>query len=259
MATKDKKRDYIISNRIMTVVIACFVVMIALVFIARGYEIIDKDWQATVFILNSLVISIPSVLLALGLLYFFKQRGKEDKVMSGSFVLGLAVILFVLGLAIRLNPYQAIDMAYILVPVLAVLYIVYYSFQRECFTLALAIALGAIGLYILYKIIDYSVLAFWGLPLCILLAVIALLYGGMMMKASKSAGCLKLGKRKIRVGEPKGIYLPCYLYSLVAAISFVAVGILGRTAAYYAFFVTAGCALLFGLYYTIKLAQNTKA
>ena len=97
MATKENKREYIISNRIMTVVILCFAVLLALIFISRGYNLIVDTRQATVFLVNSLVISVPSVLLAGALLYFFNQRRKKekkDRVFSANFVLSLAVLLF---------------------------------------------------------------------------------------------------------------------------------------------------------------------
>ncbi len=104
MATKENKREYIISNRIMTVVILCFAVLLALIFISRGYNLIVDTRQATVFLVNSLVISVPSVLLAGALLYFFNQRRKKekkDRVLSANFVLSLAILLFILGLGIR--------------------------------------------------------------------------------------------------------------------------------------------------------------
>lgn len=263
MATKENKREYIISNRIMTVVILCFAVLLALIFISRGYNLIVDTRQATVFLVNSLVISVPSVLLAGALLYFFNQRRKKekkDRVFSANFVLSLAVLLFILGLGIRLEFTRAlaIDAAFILVPVLGALYIVYYSFQRECFTLAVAIATGGVLLYLLYKVINYTALATLGLPLCILLAVLMLLYGVLMFRVSKAGGTLKLGGRKVKFAEPNGRYLPCYLYAVVGALSFLAVGIFGRLAAYYAVFVSAGCAILAGLYYLILQAQKTR-
>lgn len=261
MASKDIKKVDIIGNRIMTVVFGAMLMMIAMVFIDRGLMTITENSIRNRFIIDALVIAIPSILLAGALFYFFRARGKNEKTMrtfSANFVLGLSVVLFVLGLAIRLFPTKAIDAGYVLIPVMAVLYVVYYCYQRSCFTQTTMVAVSGVALYVIYKIGDYVSLSPFRLPLCIVLAILAVLYMPMMKMAEKNNGLLKMSKLYLRVSDMGTSFVPHVMASLVAAAAFVAAGIHAAWA-FYGVLALVGVVVLCGIYYTMMLAQSERA
>lgn len=264
MASKEIKttKSDIIANRIMIVVVYTFAVLAALVFINRGMNYITDTSIRDRYIINALVVSIPSVLLAGALLYFFcAKRNRERaaaRTLSPGFVLALALVLFALGIAIRLTPVKAISAAYLLVPILAVLYIVFYSYQRECFVMATAFAVVGIIDYLFYKVGNYVAMRAARLPVAIVIALLCVGYILVMRKAEKEGGLLKVGGRKIRLSSGTTGLWPHIVFGVLGAVVLVLAGAIGPMAAYYGAMVLLGFAVLAGVYYTVMLAASER-
>lgn len=233
------------------------VVMEILLFLTKRYYI---DYELTDFgidlaygigqVLKFLPIA-ALVLGALGLAWCFshKKQGKGG-------VLTWAVSVFLLGLAVcsflvyRFNPSGA-DLLTYLIPVTAVLALIYYLYQKEFFSVALVCTAGIVGLWAMFKdggmgARTYALLVCLG----IFLVAVAVLARVLQSKG----GVLAIKGRTLEL-LPKNanyalIYVTCGLIAVVLAAALILGGVV-TVMAYYA--APVAWLLIMAVYYTVKL------
>ncbi len=175
-----------------------------------------------------------------------RRQGKKTALQSGGCVCAGALFLcaFVAGVW---GNYGGVRFLYVCVPVVAVLALVYYLYQREFFLVALQGGVTLFALWFYHSFsgrIDGAVYAVMGTVLALTAAAVVLL---VLLQRGKGA----LGKR--RVLPKKANYLPLYIAAGVTVAALPAAMLLGQTAAYAAIFAVV--AWLFGaaIYYTVRL------
>lgn len=137
---------------------------------------------------------------------------------------------------------------YVMIPAVAVLYIVFYSYPRDFFAIASSSGIGAIAVWViaslktggLYPALMLAVFAFSVIALAIRLICTVI--------AQKNGG--KLFGKDMLASDAR--YALMYVtYALVLAALTVAL-VLGNAALYYAAFGLVGYLVLVGIYYTLR-------
>ena len=185
--------------------------------------------------------------LVFGVCWFLRRKkGGSSLLLGGCAQASLAV--FFCALVASFWPTVGIPFLYVAVPVVAVLALIYYLYQREFFLVALqgGVALFALWAYrsrLLYDDIRgvYVIFAVAGVATGIL--------AGFNVLLQRGGG--KLGKRRIL--SKRANYVLLYLASAVTVAALAAALLMGPTAAYVA--LIGVVAWLFGVavYYTIRL------
>lgn len=180
------------------------------------------------------------------------RRAQEDATLNRILIwFGAAVAAeFVLLLINRLVPGLAlIRYLSVLVPVVAVLALVYYLFQRDFFCISVISACGILSL-LLYRWL------FWNHPTMIRCGyVLAFL---LLAAAAAAFFLLQRGKGPLPLGVDKLVprdanypllYATCALNALLLALTLI----LGSAAAYYLIFVLVAWLFIMAVYYIVKL------
>ena len=174
------------------------------------------------------------------------KKGKGKTFLPGlcALVFGsLFVCAFVAGMWQDLG----VQFLYVSVPVVAVLALIYYLYQREFFLVALQGGLVLFAMWAYRKLFYINVWLVYG----IFVAVAVLSVAAVVLAVVLQRGRGRLGKT--RVLPKKANYLPFYVAGALALLSLVLTFCLGATAAYVC--LIANVAGLFGVavYYTVRL------
>lgn len=168
-----------------------------------------------------------------------------------TFLPGLCALIFasLFGCAFAAGVWKdlGVQFLYVCVPVVAVLALIYYLYQREFFFVALMGGMTLFSMWSYRKLIYVELWLVYG----IFIAVAVLTVAAMVLVALLQRGKGRLGK--VRVLPKKANYLPLYIAGAVTLLSLVITFFLGATAAYVCLIGTV--AWLFGVavYYTVRL------
>lgn len=181
------------------------------------------------------------------------KRQQEDAILNRILIWfgGAVVAEAVLLLLNRLLPGIALThWLTILVPVVAVLALVYYLFQRDFFFITLISAGGILSLQLYRRMFlahPFRIQCGYVLAFILLAAALAA-----FIILQRNAGVLP-GQKPIRI-LPKDanyslLYAACALNAVLLALTLI----LGGIAAYYLLFVLVGWLFVMAVYYTVKL------
>lgn len=235
-------RESCITNRVMLVFVTVAVALWGFSRLVSGMNYVSSYWTARTAAWVVLGVFVAG--LAASLLWAWKNRGKanaEYKVLTPELLAGFCAAGVLGAWLILRNFAVAMQMLYVLLPVLAVLYLVYYTFQREFFLLCAASTL--------------SMLAIWscgsgGLKK-ILLVLAALALDGLLFYANLK--CENGTFRGIAVREAKGCAkLPMVAYPVLIALVLAAM-ILGNPVSVYLLYASAALLFCAAVYFTVKL------
>ena len=193
-------------------------------------------------------------LTATAFIWWVVSRKKKAK----SFVPGLLTLvcagLFVCTFSVWVWPNTGIQFLYVSVPVVAVLALIYYLYQREFFLVALQGGLTLFAMWAYRKAFYRSKWMVYSILVGVVVLVVAIIVCEVLLQRGKG----RLGK--LRILPKKANYLPLFIAGALALISVILVLVLSltldrwaATAAYS--FLIGNVAWLFGaaVYYTIRL------
>lgn len=179
------------------------------------------------------------------------KRQQEDAIFNRILILFCcAVVAEVIFLLINhfLPGFAAIRWLTILIPVAAVLALVYYLFQRDFFCITLICAGGISSLQLYRRMFiahPFRIRCGFVLGFVLLAAAVVVL-----ILLQRNDGALPKGTRFL----PKDTNYPLlYITCVVNAVLLALTLILGGTAAYYLLFVLVGWLFIMAVYYTVKL------
>lgn len=165
----------------------------------------------------------------------------------------LTVIWLALGIcALVASVWQAVGVQflYVIVPVVAVLALIYYLYQREFFLVGVLGALGLFALWSYRKLIGVQ-----PKPVYVIFALVAALTlaaAGLIFLLQRGKGRLP-GKKGARVLSAKANYALLYLGCLVNAVSMICTLVCGLGTAYVLLFVVVAWLFAVAIYYTVRL------
>lgn len=182
----NKKKDYV-TNKLLLVFTVAFALLILLMNVGRMMK------STTTFIVAMTTVKVAAIVavaaVAIGVIMMIVENSKKTdttyKLLSGKNVtLGALFVALCTGALAVIFSVEMLMLMYVLVPTVVVLYIVYYSYQREFFMIVLASALGGLGIWVLGSELvnssDMIALAIAAAAVCVcaVVTVLAQLRGG---------------------------------------------------------------------------------
>ncbi len=196
------------------------------------------------------ILAIVAAVACVGGVFWTIQNAKNEKKMTLSVVLTvLAAVVAVCSTVFALFTGEGVKAMLVLVPVVAVLALVYYLYQKEFFVVAVsgAAALCALG---------WMRQEGWSVKVYLLglaaLVVICLCIA-LTLYLKKDDGVATVSGKRIRVFAKHANYKLILGACGVVAILLVAAMLMGATAAYYLMFAVVALLFVMAVYYTVKL------
>lgn len=180
--------------------------------------------------------------------YVCVRRAKEKKAIK--WIVAPAVFCGVLGVATAIVwqfHASGVQAMFAIIPTIAVLALVYYLFQREFFLIALASAVGILGLWIVRRAADGSTVVLYAylFAAALFLAALAVL----TRKLQQAEGMWK-GKRVL---SKKAAYPVIYATCAVMAVLLAAALVAGAGVTYFLMFPAVGWLVIMAVYFTVRL------
>lgn len=193
---------------------------------------------------------VSAVCAALSLLWavLWRRKGKKSFWPAALTVIWLA--LGICALVATLWREVGVQFLYIVVPVVAVLALVYYLYQREFFFVGVLSGVGLFALWSYRKLIARQPGAVY--VIFIVAAAVTLIAAVVFFLLQRGKGCLP-GKKKLRLLPAKADYIPLYVSCGVNAASMVAALLFGLGIAYICLFVLVAWLFAVAIYYTVRL------
>lgn len=257
MAAKNvpqKKEDYI-TNKVLAVFSICLTGVLVLMALRR---LIDFG---TTFLLGMTVlrvlIGLSAVGAAGGVLMMLREKKRDVdntyRILTGCNVLVVCVAALVMLALIHRYGVPIFKVFYVLLPVLAVYYLIYHSYQPE-FCVISANCGVAIALLLIVRRAQISAnvqyLAWVAAAVCIVLGAVQI---ALTMQVKKNGGKLKLGKTKRSFVFSHNAYRMLMVTPVVMAALVLVGAALGVNVALYALFAVAGYLFVTAVYYTVKM------
>lgn len=248
--TETMKKDYV-TNKLLLVFTFAFALLLFFANVGRMMK------NITTFVLAWNITKIVSYfgagLFVVGIVMLIVEKSKnintKYRLLSGKNVsLASAVIaISAAALAIVFSP-EMLTLLYIFIPALVVLYIVYYSYQREFFMTALVSILGGVGIWLLMSDLvntgDNVIFAVIEIIL-VLLTVITVI-------ANVRGGNFNLFGREIALFKADAKYALVYIAHALSLLLLAAAFFFPALAIYFIFALVAYI-LITGIYFTVKL------
>lgn len=236
--------------------VLCSLAVVALIFLSRQMTLIINGELPFVKAVQITAIVCAVVFIA-ALVYVFvaKKLGKDlkNRVFSARLIIGWATGALICALILysqTLGGYQydlAMKLLYGIVAGFFLLYVIWYSFERDCFLFSAGAVFSGAVFYLAYKLLRGGAAAAGISVLAASIAVAAAVavFAALLMKRDGAVG----GRRLL---NKKAFYLPIYLFQGIHVIGAGVTIALGFVAAYYMFFVAFGAAFLGIVAYALK-------
>ena len=139
----------------------------------------------------------------------------------------------------------------VMVPVMAVLALVYHLYQKEFFTITLLSGLSIFGLWLYRRAGDnHATICFAYLAVTVVILAAAAVLTRLIQRED---GLLTLGSGQYRVFPRNAVYAMIYITCALSVLTIAATLALGATAAYCAIFVLVAWIFVMAAYYTVRL------
>jgi hypothetical protein len=247
-----------ITNRILLVFLLAFAAMAGLMAVYRLYStattgaaIAADRWgmiERTLYILSGVFITTAAALVVLALVSL--ANPVKARVFGGLAV--PALLLSAACLIMALFNLDGVRVLYAVLPAVAVLYLIFYTYQRDFFFLATLTGLGVFTLWFM-RSQTYMVNTGWQwlAPMAVAAALLAVAAGLTLLR--KHGGLLNAGKIRLRVfaagTKYRFMYAGCGLIAVAVLLAFL----FGNAMAFYLIFVLFGLLFIAAIYYTVKL------
>ena len=254
-AARGRKEDAIL-NRVLIWFGAAVVAELVLLLLNRYYVNVttapgEIEFAGALLKAWPVLIGVTAVGAVVCLLWaIFQAKGGKRATLPG-----VLFGVFLAGLVISVITYRyygaGVRFLCGIVPVAAVLALVYYLYQHEFFLVTVLSTLGLLGLWLFRRAggaHDTLVYAY-----LVVLAVILVASVLVCRTLSGRGGALELGGRTVQVFQHGASYGMIYLTCAVVAAAVIAGFLLGSAAAYYLIFALVGWLFIMAVYYTVKL------
>ena len=248
--------DYTI-NKILAVIMLAFVAMLSVIFF-------DKNVSYGLNVLFIYRILLPTLCAIFGLgiiggcVLAYLRRNESDRestrILSGKNIAVISALFFIASVYLLKDDFaRSIKVLYILIPALALFYIIYHIYQREFFIHSVVCAVSAASLYLLKNATAQSNVSKIILVSVIFFLFIAAVFAVIML-IRQNDGSIVMNGKTIKLVTEKVNYKLLNVTFAVMALLFVA-GIVANTPvfAYYLMIATAAYLIVLAGYFTAKL------
>ena len=253
-AQKVQKQQDIITNRVLIFFGFTAVFLWAISYLSRAFDYASSFQAANIAAVVLMVVGAAAVVA--GLVWQsarIRSGAARDAALSGYVIAWFGLVLTLSCAMMMFYSYTlAMRLLYVLMPVSAVLYLIYYVYPREFFTVCLTHSSLAFLMWALAKtarggdpVICY---ASFGLAVLICAAALALAY-----KTRGTDGVLTMGSRRIAVfNKTTNIRYITAVYA-VTLVLLVAALLLGAPLAFYALYAVLAFIAVSAVYYTVRM------
>lgn len=253
--TKPISQDEYVTNKVLSVFTVCLLGVLLLMVLQRlmGY---GNTW-AVGALLCKVLIGVGALGVLWSLWLFAKERsGKRQsarRIVCGRNVLIVSVVSVLILSVINYLGVAPIKAFYVILPALAVYYLIFHSYAPEFFLISVDCGLAAALIMVIRRAqasSSFAALAYIALAVMAVVAVveIAAVYS---LRAKK--GVLAVGKRKFSFALSKNAYVMLTLTPLVMLALVAAAVVLGSSAHLICMGIAAAFLFVTAVYYTVKL------
>ena|GEM_PF-3530654 len=248
---KRNNEDYI-ANRVMVVFAAAIVMLWGLSYLWRGYNI-GATFMAALRATDILIWVAAAGLIGScvwAVLDIKKGTFKKESIVNGIMFAAFFAVLLASVLLVKFDHNLAGRVLYVIIPGIAILHLIFSSYQREFFWFSLTCSVVLCMIWIMAKA-PHSRSAMLAVILALCACAAAVLA---YLSARKNGGVLAAGKLSIRICEVNSLSAAavCAVYGAAALMAVVAYAS-GAPYAYYALYALAGVFAAAAVYYTVKL------
>ncbi|MBQ5777979.1 MAG: hypothetical protein IIV97_04080 [Oscillospiraceae bacterium] len=248
--TENMKRDYV-TNKLLLVFTLAFALLLLFTNIGRMMKSTVSYMTAWNIAKIASGISVAIVVAGIIMLIVEKAKGIDTrfKLLSGKNITVVGVIFAICSVALSLVfSSDMLMLLYVFIPALVVLYIIFYSYPRDFFMIALSVILSGVAIWLLISDLvnsaDIAILAI-AAAIIVILAIFTII-------AQVKGGTIKLFGREVTLFRDGAKYALTYLTYLLSVMLLVAAFLAFDLAIYFVFGLI-GYILLIGVYYTVKL------
>lgn len=251
---KPISQEEYVTNKVLSVFGTCLMGVLILMILQRLLDY-GSTWRTGMMLQKALlVVSAAGVLWGLYLLARERagKRSRVNRVLCGRNVLIVSVLAVLILTAIGYLGVAPIKALYVVLPVLAVYYLIYHSYAPEFFLISIDCGLAAGLIWLVRRALvssNFGMLAYVGVGAAVVLAVAQIVW---TLSLRKKQGKFAFAGRKIDLRLSRNAYTmlmvtPAVMAALVvAALLLPAGGLFYLAAAAVYLFITA-------VYYTVKL------
>ncbi|HIU42884.1 MAG TPA: hypothetical protein IAB67_01145 [Candidatus Ventrousia excrementavium] len=254
-AQKVQKAQDIITNRVLIFFGFTAIFLWVISYLNRAFDYPSSFQAANVAAVIMMVVGAAAVVAGLVWQRARVRSGKaQDAALSGYVVVWFGLVLALSCAMMMFYSYTlAMRLLYVLMPVSAVLYLIYYVYPREFFTVCLTHASLAFLMWALAKTSDAGgdpVIRYGSFVLAVLVCAAAL---ALAYKTRSTGGVLTLGSRQIAVfNKTTNIRYVTILYAATLVL-LVAALLLGAPFAFYVLYADLAFIAVAAVYYTVRM------
>lgn len=252
---KPNEKDYV-TNKVLLVFTLCLFGVFALMLLYRliGYG----STYGTGVTITRVVLGLGVLLLIWGILKSMQERNSGQDVayrfVRGRYLMIIAGIVIACMLTILKFGATSIKLLYVILPVLAVYYLIYHSYPREFFVISLDCGLSAFLLFAVRRSwissnFHFAVYAFAAIAICV---AIAQAFAVKKIQNGKKIMGFVDGTRTQLFRSHHACQM-MYISALILLIFVVLGAIFGPQIAYYLIFASFGYLFITAVYYTVKM------
>ncbi len=248
--TETVKKDYV-TNKLLLVFTLAFALLLFFTNISRMMK--STTSYLTAWNITKITSGVFIALFVVGIIMLIVERAKgidtKYRLLSGKNISIASAIIAVVSTALAIVfSSTTLTLIYVFIPALVVLYIVYYSYQREFFMVALSSILSGVGIWLFKSDIVNSADMF----VLIAVAVLVVLLAAFTIAVQVGKGSLKVFGREVSVFKSDAKYTLIYLTYLLSLLLLAAAFLAPDLAIYFIFGLIAYIVIT-GIYYTVKL------
>ena len=238
------------TNKVLAVFSVCLLGVLVLMILERllGYS---NTWKTGVLV-TRVLLGVGIVGAAAGIIMLGQEHAGKRRIVCGRNMLIASIVAIVFLTAINYYGTMPIKAMYVVLPVLAVYYLVYHSYAPEFFLIAVDTGVGVAAMLVIHRALVSANHTWMSTVAVAGTAVLALIQIGVTASLRRKKGKFTFRGSKIDTRFSKNAYLmltitPIVMVALTAVVVLAASHVmiaLGAAAAY--LFITA-------VYYTVKL------
>ena len=247
---QNRERDYV-TNKLLLVFTLAFAMLLFFMNISRMMKSTTSFILARNITYGVAWAAVVAFLVGIVMIVRGRKIGSEKKyrLFCGKNITVAAVFVAICVWALALVFSQSMLMLlYVFVPSVVVLYIIYYSYPREFFMIALASAASGIGIWLVgSELVNTS-----GVLVLAISGAVVLLLAAFTVWANICGGSIRIFGREFVPFKNDARYAIVYLTYVLALMLLVAAFLVSDLVMYFVLGIVAYLVLI-GVYYTVKL------